>query len=107
MFDLKKYGGIIFHDTEESCKIWRKIDLWFGEWHKEFGKFSPQHLEVSKSGLWWDSFFQSRKKDELKIYRGVMCNNTEEWWKIWRGMDFSFQDRHEKLDKFWPEHSKI
>ena len=62
MFDLKKYEGIILHDTGESCKIWRKINLWFGEWHKEFGKFSPQHLEVSKSGLWWDSFFQSRKR---------------------------------------------
>ena len=20
-FDLKRYGGVIFHDTEESCKI--------------------------------------------------------------------------------------
>ena len=27
-FDLKMYRGIIFHDAEESCKIWRKIDLW-------------------------------------------------------------------------------
>ena len=26
--DLKMYRGVIFHDTEESCKIWRKIDLW-------------------------------------------------------------------------------
>ena len=26
----KKEQGSIFHDTEESCKIWRKTDLWFG-----------------------------------------------------------------------------
>ena len=26
-FDLKKYRGGIFHDTEESCKIWRKTGL--------------------------------------------------------------------------------
>ena len=26
-FDLKKYRGVIFHDTEESCKIWRKTDM--------------------------------------------------------------------------------
>ena len=45
-FDLKKFGGVIFHDTEESCKIWRKIDLWFAKWHGEFGKFSPEHLKV-------------------------------------------------------------
>ena len=31
MFDLKKYRGVIFHDTEESCKILRKTDLWFGK----------------------------------------------------------------------------
>ena len=25
--NLKKYIGVIFHDTEEWCKIWRKTDL--------------------------------------------------------------------------------
>ena len=24
-FDLKKYREIIFHDTEEWCKIWKKL----------------------------------------------------------------------------------
>ena len=38
----KKNGkGVIFHDTEEWCKIWRKTDLWFGKWQQEFGKFPP------------------------------------------------------------------
>ena len=32
-FDLQKYRGVIVHDTEESCKISRKSDLWFGKWH--------------------------------------------------------------------------
>ena len=31
-FDLKKYRGFIFHETEKSCKIWRETDLWLGEW---------------------------------------------------------------------------
>ena len=26
-FDLKKYRGVIFDDTEEQRKIWRKTDL--------------------------------------------------------------------------------
>ena len=47
-FDLKKYRGVIFHDTEESCKIWRKTDLWFGKLHEESDKFSPEHLKASK-----------------------------------------------------------
>ena len=59
--DLKKYRGVIFHDTEESHKIWRKTDLWFRKWHEEFGKFSLEHLEVTKLRLWWDPFVQSRK----------------------------------------------
>ena len=43
MFELKKYKGAMFHDTRVWCKIWRKADLWFGKWHEEFGKFSPEH----------------------------------------------------------------
>ena len=44
---------------------------------------------------------------ELEIYRGVLCNNNEEWCEIWRGMDFSVQNWHEDFDNFWREHSKI
>ena len=43
-----------------------KSDLWFGKRHEEFGEFSPQHSKVSKLGLWWDYFIQSRKL-ELKL----------------------------------------
>ena len=51
MFNLKKYRGVISHDTEEWRRIWRKTDLWFGKWHEEYGKFSPEHLKVSVLGL--------------------------------------------------------
>ena len=66
LLELKKYRGVIFHDIEEWCKIWRKIDLLLGKW-QEFGKFSPEHLKVSKLGLWWDPFVQSRKCMSLKF----------------------------------------
>ena len=26
---VKKYREVIFHDTGDWCKIWRKIDFWF------------------------------------------------------------------------------
>ena len=29
LFELKKYRGVMFHDTEEEYKIWREIDLSF------------------------------------------------------------------------------
>ena len=45
-FDLKKYRGVIFHDTEEWCKIWRKTDMLFGKSNEEDGKFSPEYLKV-------------------------------------------------------------
>ena len=82
MFELKQYRGVIFQDTEELCKIWRKSDLWFGKWHEKFGKFSPEHLKVSKLVLWWDPFVQSRKSTRLKFTEELcvmtMKNHTKE-----------------------------
>ena len=69
VFELQKYRGVIFHDTDELCKFWRNTDLWFEKWHE---KFSPEHLKVSKLGLWWDYFNQSRKGMILK-FTGELC----------------------------------
>ena len=38
LFELKKYRGVIFHETEGGYKIWRGINL-FQNWRKEFDKF--------------------------------------------------------------------
>ena len=62
----------IFHDNEEWCKIWRKTDLRFGKWHEEYAKFWPEHLKVSKLGLWWDLLIQSRKSMRL-IFTEELC----------------------------------
>ena len=40
---------LVPHGAEDSCKIWRKTDLWFGKWHEEFSKFSPEHPRKSKN----------------------------------------------------------
>ena len=74
-FYLKKYRGVIFHDNEESCKIWRKADLWFGKWHEKLGKFSPEHSKVTKLGFWWDPFIQNRKCISLK-FTAELCVMT-------------------------------
>ena len=105
-FDLKKYRGVIFHYTEESCKIWRKADLWYGKWQEEFGKFSSGHLKVSKLVFSWDPFVQSRKCMSLKL-REEVCYDNEEWYKIWNRIDLPFQNWHEEFNKFWPKHLKI
>ena len=46
LFELKKYRGVIFHETEEGYKIWREIDLSFQNWHKKFDKFWPEHSSL-------------------------------------------------------------
>ena len=43
---LKKYKGVISHDTEEWCKILRKLTCGLGKWQEEFGNF---HQSTQKS----------------------------------------------------------
>ena len=38
LFELKKYAGVIFHETEEGYQ-WGEIDSLFQNWHNEFDKF--------------------------------------------------------------------
>ena len=57
--------------------------------HEEFGKFSPEHFKVCKLMA---SFCLKFKMYELKIYRGVMCHDNEQWCKTWRGSDLSVEE---------------
>ena len=75
MFELKKYRGVMFHDNDESCKIWRKTDLCFGKWHEEFGKFLLEHSKVSILRFRWDPFIKSREWMSLK-FTEELCNMT-------------------------------
>ena len=49
MFELKKYRGVIFYDTREWSKIWRKTDLRFRKWHEEFGNFLQTEWKIAIS----------------------------------------------------------
>ena len=79
--------GVIFHETEEGCKIWRGIGLLFQDWHKEFDKFWPEHSKVSKIFTLIVSFWAKYILLELKKYTGVIFHGTEEGYKIWRGIN--------------------
>ena len=106
LFEVKKYRQVIFCKTEEGCKIWRGIDLLFQNWHEIFDKFWPEQSKVSKNFTLIGSFWAKYILFKLKKYREVIFQETEEGYKIWRGIDLLFQNWH-KLDKFWPEHSKV
>ena len=77
-------------------------DLWFGKWHEEWQMFSG----ALKIGILIGSFNPNLKKYKLKIYK-VICHDSEELRKIWRGTDYLFQNWHEEFDKFWSEHLKV
>ena len=85
------YRGVISNDTEEWWKIWREIDLSFQNWHKEFDEFWPQNSKVSKIYTFMGCFWPNYIMFELKKYRGVMFNCTQDWYKIWRKTDLCFQ----------------
>ena len=82
LLELQKYRGVIFHDTEELCKFWRKTDLWFEKRLEKFGSFLPEHLKVSKLGLWWD------------------CKVITKWCKTYTKRTPDFKNHMRNLDNF-------
>ena len=101
----KKYRGVVFHGTEEGYKIWRGIDLPFQNKHKEFDKIWTEHLKVSKIFILLGSHWAKCIFFELKKNRVIIFHETEEGYKIWRGI--AFQNWHKKFHKLWPEHTQI
>ena len=45
LFELKKYRGVMFHDTEEEYKIWREIDI------RNLTNFDPSTQKPQKFSL--------------------------------------------------------
>ena len=65
MLDLKKHRGVIFHDTEEWCKIWGKTLIW--KMSRGIWKIFTRALETVKMELSWDLFVKYRKCMSLKF----------------------------------------
>ena len=79
----------------------------FRNCRKEFGKFGPALWKVSEIFTLIGSLLAKYILFELKKYRGIICPEAEEGYKIWRGIDSSFENWHKEFDKFWPEPSKV
>ena len=100
MFQLRKYRGFSFMTLKCDAKIWRKTDLWFGKWHEEFGKFLPEHPKVSKLGLWWDPFIQSRKCMSLKFTEELCIMTMKNDAKLEEQVTCSFNIDRRNLTNF-------
>ena len=68
-FQLKKYRGVMSHDAEEGCKIWRKTDLLFQN-DKSLVNFEPSPQKSQKFPLWLIPFMQSKW---WKIQEELLC----------------------------------
>ena len=102
MFELKTYRGVIFDGTEYWCIIWRKTDMCFQKWHEEFSKYS----EVSKLGLWWDTFIQSRKCVTLKFMRELCVMTMKNDAKFEKELTCQFKTDMRNLTNFDPSTGK-
>ena len=81
-------------------------DFWVVGW--KFTKFLMPYLKPQVSfSLNFASLFNVMVDKSYRTYRGVKSNGAEEWWKIWRGIDLSFQNWLKEFDEFWLENSKV
>ena len=48
-------------------------------------------LESLKIGIFTGFFCPKQKMYQLQTYRGVISNDTEEWWKIWEELTCRFK----------------
>ena len=69
LFQLEKYRGVIFHDSEKWCKIWTGNNLPFQNWHEEFVKLWPKLSKVSKMITLMGSLWARYTLFELEKYR--------------------------------------
>ena len=104
---LKQYRGVIFHNTEGWFKMCRKTDLWFGKLLEEYGKFSPEHLEVSKRGFWWNILIQSRKRITLKPTEELCVMTMKNDAKFEKELTCYFNIDMRNLKEFWSEQLNV
>ena len=81
-FELKKYRGVIFHDTEQWCKIWINPDLVVSKMAWGIGWTFIIALKSRKNCTLISSFFPKHIMFQLWYVRGIMCHDNEEWCKI-------------------------
>ena len=82
-FELKKYRGVIFHDTEQWCKIWINPDLVVSRMAWGIGWTFIRALKcLRKNYTLMGSFCPKHIMFQLENFRGVMCHDNEEWCKL-------------------------
>ena len=74
--ELTKYRGVMSHNPEDWCKIWRKTDPLFQKW-QEFGDISPEQSKFSKISTFICSYCAKYLMFDLKNYRGLIFHDSK------------------------------
>ena len=81
-FEQQKYRGVIFHDTEQWCKIWINPDLVVSQMAWGIGWTFIRAQKSLKNCTLMDSFCPKHIMFQLENSIGIMCHNTEGWCTI-------------------------
>ena len=88
----KKYRGVTFMALNIDAKFERKMICAFKYGIRNWANFHQNMFGSLNIGTLIGSFYPRQKMHELKIYRGVLCHDNEEWCKTWTGIDLLVQN---------------
>ena len=79
-FWAKKYRGVIFHDTEQWCKVWINPDFVVSQMAWGIGWSLIRTLKSLKNCTLMGCFCP-KHMFQLKNFKGIKCRDTEGWYK--------------------------
>ena len=101
MQNLKKNWLLVWKMTWEICQIFTRAQNWDidGILLSKLENFNQARKSFKICTL-IGSFWSKYKMFELKKYRRVMFEGTEDWCKIWRKTDLCFPNWYGEFSKF-------
>ena len=78
---------------------------WLAVWKMTWGIWQIFTRTLERVKNWYFHGILLPKVEHLwaKVYRGVMCNDNEEWWKIWRGTEIRSLKIGTLMGSFYPK----
>ena len=81
-FELQKCRGVIFHGTEQWCKIWINPDFVISKMTWGIGWNFIGALKNLKNYTFMGSFCTKHIMFQLENFIGIMCHDSKRWCKI-------------------------
>ena len=87
------------HYLQIYLTLLSRLVVWKMTWRIQ-GKFSPEHLKVSKLGFWWDPLIQSWKSMSLKFTEELSVKTIKNDTKFEEKLTCHFKDDMRNLTNF-------